>query len=62
MAGLWAWKSVKEHLDAMEYLSVPTNVGFLVPQANLRVIAVGNNPDGATPEQIEEMKEFLLQG
>ncbi|EJD55578.1 Metallo-dependent hydrolase, partial [Auricularia subglabra TFB-10046 SS5] len=58
----WQWDSVKSFLDTMDRHGTATNVAFLVPQGNLRMMAVGNEPGMATKEQIEEQKEILRRG
>lgn len=58
----WQWDSVASFLDTMDRHGTATNVAFLVPQGNLRMMAVGTEPGKATKEQIKEMKEILRRG
>ncbi|WWC88958.1 uncharacterized protein L201_003873 [Kwoniella dendrophila CBS 6074] len=64
--GLFEWKSVKEYLDCLERNKTATNVAYLVPQGNLRLLAVGPWDQIATPEEIssqtEELRKAMNEG
>ncbi|WVQ67465.1 uncharacterized protein L199_005665 [Kwoniella botswanensis] len=57
--GLFEWKSVKEYLDCLERNKTATNVAYLVPQGNLRLLACGPWDQVATPEEIKSQEEEL---
>ncbi|GMK55642.1 hypothetical protein CspeluHIS016_0206980 [Cutaneotrichosporon spelunceum] len=64
--GMFEWRTVGEYLDTLDRNRTATNVAMLVPQGNLRLLAVGPYDDVATPEQIGEqirlLKEAMADG
>ncbi|BEI84893.1 hypothetical protein CcaverHIS002_0502940 [Cutaneotrichosporon cavernicola] len=57
--GMFAWRTLGEYLDTLDRNRTATNVAMLVPQGNLRLLAVGLYDDVATPEQIAEQIRLL---
>lgn len=58
---IFTWRSIAgylEHLDAC----VPTNVAVLVPQGNLRMLAVGFDDRPASSAEIDRMRATLAEG
>ena len=55
----WRWRSVREYLDTLETSKIATNVAYLVPQGNLRMLVLGYDPRPATPDEVEQMKTIL---
>ena len=55
------WRSVGEYLDVLEKERTATNVAYLVPQGNLRMLVKGWSSEPATKEEIEEMKTILAK-
>jgi N-acyl-D-amino-acid deacylase len=53
------WRTVKEYLDVLDNEKIATNVAYLVPQGNLRMLAMGYDSGKATSKQIRQMKEQL---
>ncbi|CAK9781328.1 unnamed protein product [Cutaneotrichosporon oleaginosum] len=57
--GLFQWRSVAEYLDTLDRHAPATNVAFLVPQGNLRLLAVGADDVPASAAQIAEQAALL---
>ena len=55
------WRSVGEYLDVLDKERTATNVAYLVPQGNLRMLVKGWSSEAATKEEIEEMKAILAK-
>ncbi|KAH7098744.1 N-acyl-D-amino acid deacylase family protein [Auriculariales sp. MPI-PUGE-AT-0066] len=55
----WRWRSVREYLDTLDSSRVATNVAYLVPQGNLRMLVLGYDPRAATQDEIDKMKAIL---
>lgn len=60
--GMFGWRTVREYLDTFDKNGVATNVAFLVPQGNLRLLACGPYDTVATPEQLEDQVKLLREG
>jgi N-acyl-D-amino-acid deacylase len=52
---------VDEYLDVLERERTATNVAYLVPQGNLRMLVKGWSSEQATKDEIEEMKAILAK-
>lgn len=59
--GMFKWRTVGEYLDTLDRNRTATNVAMLVPQGNLRLLAVGQYDDPATPGQIQDQIVLLRQ-
>jgi N-acyl-D-aspartate/D-glutamate deacylase len=59
----WNWRTTGEFLDAIDGKLMP-NAGFLVGHSALRRVVMHDDATrrGATPEEIEKMKELLREG
>ncbi|KAI5478275.1 hypothetical protein MNV49_005230 [Pseudohyphozyma bogoriensis] len=57
--GMFEWRTVKEYLDCLDRNKPIMNVAVLVPQGNLRLLAVGPNDTPATEPQLEEQAAML---
>jgi N-acyl-D-amino-acid deacylase len=57
----FSWRTVEEYLARIAD-STPTNVAFLVPQGNLRMLTVGLEDRPATPAELATMCDLLRQG
>ena len=58
----WArWRSVGEYLDCLDREKIATNVAFLVPQGNLRMLVKGWSAEKCTQAEIEEQKKILAK-
>ncbi|KAK4501109.1 hypothetical protein PRZ48_006915 [Zasmidium cellare] len=55
------WRSVREYLDVLDREKIATNVAYLVPQGNLRILVKGWDSSPATPEEVEKMKVLLAR-
>ncbi|KAK3616600.1 hypothetical protein LTR56_025842 [Elasticomyces elasticus] len=59
------WRTVKEYLDVLDQgldgKGIATNAAFLVPQGNLRILTIGYDGRPAIPEEVERMKEILVE-
>ena len=55
------WRSVGEYLDVLDREKTATNVAYLVPQGNLRMLVKGWSSEPATKAEIEQMKEILAK-
>lgn len=53
------WRSVKEYLDVLDSSKTATNIAYLVPQGNLRILVKGWDSSPATSEELEKMKAIL---
>ncbi|ORY70995.1 amidohydrolase 3 [Pseudomassariella vexata] len=53
------WRSVEEYLDVLDASKIATNVAYLVPQGNLRMLVKGWDSSPATQAEIDAMKEIL---
>ncbi|KAL8290150.1 hypothetical protein RQP46_003089 [Phenoliferia psychrophenolica] len=64
--GLFEWTSVRGYLDALDRNGITVNVAVLVPQGNLRLLAVGPNDTVATEAQLADqvalLKVAMLEG
>ncbi|KAH8892714.1 Metallo-dependent hydrolase [Thozetella sp. PMI_491] len=60
--GMFEWQTVGEYLDCLERNRTATNVAMLVPQGNLRLLAVGPCDTPATEEQIQRQVQLLREG
>lgn len=54
------WRSVKEYLDVLEESKIATNVAYLVPQGNLRMLAMNYDSGRASAEQTAAMERQLM--
>ncbi|SEF18818.1 N-acyl-D-amino-acid deacylase [Jiangella alba] len=54
----WNWSSVAEYLAWLRQ-GIPVNAAFLVPHANLRLLAMGNRPGPPEPDELELMRSLL---
>ncbi|CAK4034080.1 N-acyl-D-glutamate deacylase [Lecanosticta acicola] len=62
-AEAFTWRSVKQYLDVMDSNGGrATNVAFLVPQGNLRILVKGWDSSPATSEELAQMQEILRRG
>lgn len=59
--GMFKWRTVGEYLDTLDRNRTATNVAMLVPQGNLRLLAVGQYDDVATPAQIDDQISLLRE-
>ncbi|KIM20396.1 hypothetical protein M408DRAFT_28680 [Serendipita vermifera MAFF 305830] len=63
----FTWRTTAEYLDTLDTHQLAVNVAVLVPQGNLRLLAIGPDPPSclgdaspsATPEQIDHMRTIL---
>jgi N-acyl-D-amino-acid deacylase len=55
------WRSVKEYLDVLDKEKTATNVAYLVPQGNLRMLVKGYSSEPCTKDEIEAMKSILAR-
>lgn len=55
----WTWRSTKEYLATLDHHRTATNIAYLVPQGNLRMVVMGYSARPATPSEIEEMQSLL---
>lgn len=53
------WRSVGEYLEVLDREKTATNVAYLVPQGNLRILVKGWDASPATHEELEKMKTIL---
>lgn len=58
----WRWRIVKQYLDTLDQTGVATNIAYLVPQGNLRMLVLGYNPRSATEKEIKQMQDILRVG
>lgn len=58
-AAFWAWRSVGEYLATLDARRIATNVVYLVPQGNLRMLVLGYDPRPATPDELHLMQHHL---
>ena len=64
-APFFTWRTTAEYLDTLDSHQLAVNVAVLVPQGNLRLLAIGpdfppsSNSSSATPEQIKRMRQIL---
>jgi N-acyl-D-amino-acid deacylase len=58
----FAWRDVAGLLSRLEAASLGTNAAFLVPQGNLRLLAVGSADRPATPPELDRMRGLLADG
>ena len=66
MAGLegdynveWNWRSVEDYLNHLETLDLSTNICYLAPHGNLRMVSMGLENKKPTEEELERMKQEL---
>ncbi|PVF99161.1 Metallo-dependent hydrolase, partial [Serendipita vermifera] len=57
----FSWRTVESYLDTLDHHIPPTNVAYLVPQGNLRLLTVGSNPGKASEQDIRRMQRLLRQ-
>lgn len=55
------WRSVKEYLDLLDREKTATNVAYLVPQGNLRMLVKGYSDEQCTQAEIDQQKEILAR-
>ena len=55
------WRSVGEYLDVLDQEKTATNVAYLVPQGNLRILVKGYSSSSCTQEEIDTMKQILAK-
>ncbi|WWC69830.1 uncharacterized protein I206_103773 [Kwoniella pini CBS 10737] len=64
--GLFEWKTVGDYLNCLERNKTATNVAYLVPQGNLRLLACGPWDQVATPDEIvrqeAELRKAMNEG
>ncbi|WRT68111.1 uncharacterized protein IL334_005086 [Kwoniella shivajii] len=64
--GLFDWRTVGEYLDCLEKNKPATNVAYLVPQGNLRLLACGPWDQSASQDEIskqqDELRKAMKQG
>jgi len=58
----FGWRDVGGYLAALEAAGVGTNTAFLVPQGNLRLLALGTADRPATGPEIDTMRGLLTDG
>ena len=58
---VFGWRSVDEYLARLAE-GTATNTAFLVPQGNLRMLAVGQENRPATPAELGHMRRMLAEG
>jgi N-acyl-D-amino-acid deacylase len=59
---VFGWRDVGGYLTALESGSLGTNVAYLVPQGNLRLLAVGTADREATGAELDLMRGLLADG
>ncbi|ORX35550.1 D-aminoacylase protein [Kockovaella imperatae] len=57
--GMFEWGGVKDYLDCLEKNRTATNVAFLVPQGNLRLLACGPYDTVASTSEIQDQVDLL---
>ncbi|MGO4690331.1 N-acyl-D-amino-acid deacylase family protein [Glaciibacter sp. 2TAF33] len=57
----FGWRSVADYLDRLD-AGTPTNVAFLVPQGNLRMLTVGLHDHAASAGDLDRMSGILHDG
>lgn len=55
------WRSVKEYLDLLDREKTATNLAYLVPQGNLRMLIKGYSDEKCTQAEIDQQKEILAK-
>ena len=55
------WRSVGEYLNVLDKEKTATNVAYLVPQGNLRILVKGYSSAKCTPDEIDAMKKILAE-
>jgi N-acyl-D-amino-acid deacylase len=55
------WRTVKEYLDVLDREKVATNVSYLVPQGNLRILVKGWDSNPCSQDEIDVMKDILAR-
>jgi N-acyl-D-amino-acid deacylase len=55
----FSWRTVQEYLDTLDRHIPTTNIAYLVPQGNLRLLTMGANPGKASERDIGRMKRLL---
>ena len=58
---LFSWRSVGEYLDRLD-TGMAINQAYLVPQGNLRLLAVGTENRPATAAELDHMRGLLVSG
>lgn len=57
----YSWRSVADYLDRIDE-GTPTNVAVLVPHGTARMNVMGMDAAAASPEQLEQIREYVAQG
>ena len=57
----WRFRSVKDYLNVIDK-GAAVNVAFLIPHGNVRMLACGNEPGDATPEQMRHQLALVDEG
>lgn len=55
----WWWKNVNDYLKAIEHIIPATNIQYLAPHGNIRMLAMGLEAGAASETQIREMEIIL---
>lgn len=55
----WWWENVKQYLKAVEQINPSTNILYLAPHGNIRMLAMGLEAEAASATQIREMEIIL---
>lgn len=58
----FTWRDTAGYLDALESAALGTNVAYLVPQGNLRLLTVGAADRPATVSELDRMRGILADG
>ncbi|HEY8368851.1 MAG TPA: D-aminoacylase [Thermodesulfobacteriota bacterium] len=56
----WSWRSVDDFLGRLDGLGL--SAGYLVPHAQLRRLAMGDDDRAPTPDELREMRRLLREG
>ena len=57
----WKFRSVKDYLDVVDR-GAAVNVAYLIPHGNVRMLACGQEPGDATPEQMNYQLALVDEG
>ncbi|WP_221347699.1 N-acyl-D-amino-acid deacylase family protein [Streptomyces beigongshangae] len=62
----FTWRSVGEYLDRLDHgfdgEGIAVNAAYLIPQGAVRMLAVGWDDRGATPEELDRMRRLVADG
>ncbi|MET9407328.1 D-aminoacylase [Streptomyces sp. NPDC002935] len=62
----FSWRSVGEYLDRLDHgfdgAGIAVNAAYLVPQGTVRMLAVGWEDRGATPQELDRMRQLVADG